>query len=38
MAKKGIRNGSIEQVNKDHETETAIKVDRTKTRQSKNRK
>jgi hypothetical protein len=35
MAKKGIRNGSVEQVNKDHEIETAFKADRTKNRQAK---
>ncbi|AEB23828.1 MULTISPECIES: hypothetical protein [Bacillus] len=36
MSKKGIQNSSIEQLKKDHETETAFKADDPK--QSSNRK
>jgi hypothetical protein len=35
MAKKGIQNSSLEQMNKDHETETAFQADKTKNKQKK---
>ncbi|MEJ9233393.1 biofilm-forming protein [Peribacillus butanolivorans] len=38
MTKKGIQNSSIEQINKDHETETAFKVDNPKKHQIKDNK
>jgi hypothetical protein len=38
MTKNGIQNSSIEQINKDHETETAFKVDNPKKHQTKDNK
>jgi hypothetical protein len=38
MSKKGIQNSSIEQVRKDHETETAFRVDNPKKQETKNNK
>lgn len=38
MKKKGIQNSSMEQINKDHETETAFKIDNPKKKQTKNKK
>lgn len=37
MAKKGIQNSSMEQVSKDHETETAFQANNTKKQQKKNK-
>jgi hypothetical protein len=38
MAKKGIQNSSIEQVQKDHETESAFQVDNPKKRKTNKNK
>ncbi|MGG4268444.1 biofilm-forming protein [Peribacillus simplex] len=38
MTKKGIQNSSIEQINIDHEAETAFKVDNPKNHQIKDNK
>ncbi|MGN8645349.1 biofilm-forming protein [Gracilibacillus sp. HCP3S3_G5_1] len=38
MAKKGIQNSSIEQVRKDHESETAFKTDNNKKQKNKKRR
>ncbi len=35
MSKKGIKNSSMEQIKKDHETETAFNVDNPKKQQKK---
>ncbi|WP_049628532.1 hypothetical protein [Bacillus sp. JFL15] len=37
MSKKGIQNSSVEQLKKDHETETAFKADDSKKVQTKNK-
>ncbi|WP_088104903.1 biofilm-forming protein [Halalkalibacter urbisdiaboli] len=38
MTKKGIQNASIEQVQHDHETQSAFKVDNPKKQNTKNKK